>query len=281
MAIENPAFLAVAALLSRGGAIRFSGSRCCAAQPRVAPGPTPRSSSLQQEGSDVLAGQGRADRRADSQGRRCLAPSRFTGRMFAATLGRNARSLQDRPAPTTGRLNRRPNQSPSRRAGSEQPGDFLALGQGHRGLAADSSPGPQDPRGLGAKSLSRSLLQQIFFPPSSSPCSTNLPGRTDGGRGAAHAGRHGADSTRKFPLAGFRLMLDAAARPSRRIARGRQFAREVQKSTSTTSPEKYLRPSEGTLDIALMYTSPRRTSSTSSFTRSERGREEDNSARTP
>src|SRR4029077_12288970 len=55
----------------------------------------------------------------------------------------------------------------------------------------------------------------------------------------------------KFPLAGFRQMLEAAA-PEQKDRARRQFGREVKKHIDDIA-DKYLRPSEGTLDIALMY----------------------------
>src|SRR5262249_28819287 len=55
----------------------------------------------------------------------------------------------------------------------------------------------------------------------------------------------------KFPLAGFRLILEATTQEQRERAR-RQFAREVRRHVDDIAL-KYIRPSEGTLDFALMY----------------------------
>jgi len=55
----------------------------------------------------------------------------------------------------------------------------------------------------------------------------------------------------KFPLAGFRSRLEAATDEQRGKA-ARAFARDVRKHVDDIA-DKYIRPSEGTLDFALMY----------------------------
>jgi len=55
----------------------------------------------------------------------------------------------------------------------------------------------------------------------------------------------------KFPLAGFRQLVEAAT-PEQKDRARRQFAREVRKHVDDIA-DKYLRPAEGTLDLALMY----------------------------
>jgi DNA recombination protein RmuC len=55
----------------------------------------------------------------------------------------------------------------------------------------------------------------------------------------------------KFPLAGFRALLEAGSDEQRERAR-REFARAVRKHVEDIGA-KYIRPAEGTLDFALMY----------------------------
>jgi DNA recombination protein RmuC len=55
----------------------------------------------------------------------------------------------------------------------------------------------------------------------------------------------------KFPLAGFRSRLEASTDEQRARA-ARAFARDVRKHVDDIA-DKYIRPSEGTLDFALMY----------------------------
>lgn len=56
----------------------------------------------------------------------------------------------------------------------------------------------------------------------------------------------------KFPLASFRARIEAGADETRARAAGRAFARDVRRHIDDIA-EKYIRPSEGTLDFALMY----------------------------
>ncbi|HEU4402046.1 MAG TPA: DNA recombination protein RmuC [Candidatus Polarisedimenticolia bacterium] len=55
----------------------------------------------------------------------------------------------------------------------------------------------------------------------------------------------------KFPLAAFRVLLEAASDEQRQKA-ARAFARDVRKHVDDIA-EKYIRPAEGTLDLALMF----------------------------
>src|SRR5207247_8700374 len=55
----------------------------------------------------------------------------------------------------------------------------------------------------------------------------------------------------KFPLSGFRQILEAEGPEQRERAR-RVFVRDVRRHIDDIA-EKYLRPAEGTLDFALMY----------------------------
>jgi DNA recombination protein RmuC len=55
----------------------------------------------------------------------------------------------------------------------------------------------------------------------------------------------------KFPLAGFRARVEATT-DEQRVRAARAFARDVRKHVDDIA-DKYIRPSEGTLDFALMY----------------------------
>ncbi|HEV8700095.1 MAG TPA: DNA recombination protein RmuC [Candidatus Polarisedimenticolia bacterium] len=168
--------------------------------------------------------------------------SQLTGQM-AARLSENAQALQKASA-DTGKLIADINLRLGELRQSSQ--EILALGQDVRGLQQIFQ-APKIRGGLGEMSLG-SLLQQVF---------------PAGHFALQHAFRDGLivdavlrlpgglvpiDS--KFPLAGFRLILEAPAAERERARRA--FGRDVRRHIDDIAG-KYIRPSEGTLDFALMY----------------------------
>jgi len=247
-------FLAAAAIRFSARAVLRRATRAW----RPGPRPTVRSSCSRRDRTSGRAG--RADRRGrrDSQGRRCLAPAEFQqGRIVAATLGREERPGPcRRPAPTP-QADRRHQSPVSAELGRRQPGDILALGQGHpRSASRIFFQAPQEiPRGPGRKkkiALAFAPAAEYLSPgravhPAVTP---SRDGQTvDAGVAAAcRAAMVPIDS--KFPLAGdSALMLDGRrARAEERIrARGSsraRFKKQHRRHRREVSPA----PSEGTLE---------------------------------
>ena len=263
MAIENPALLAVTALLAAAAIVL--GLALLRRAPRVAPGPDPTVVFLQQE-IGRLAGQ---VAQIGAQIPRDVGVSlqQITGQM-SQRLSENARSLQKASA-DTGRLIADINHRLGELGRSSQ--EILALGQDIRGLQQIFQ-APKIRGGLGEIALA-SLLQQIFPAEQFTLQYSFQDGQTVDAVLRMPGGMVPIDS--KFPLAGFRQMLDASA-PEQKDRARRQFAREVRKHIDDIA-EKYLRPSEGTLDIALMYI-PAENIFYELITRSEEAGEEDISA---
>src|SRR5882672_10899435 len=185
-----------------------------------------------------------------------------------ARLSENAQTLQKANA-DTGRLIADVSHRLGELGRSSQ--QILELGQDIRGLQQIFQ-APKIRGGLGEIALA-SLLQQIFPAEQFTLQHSFQDGQTVDAVLRMPGGMVPIDS--KFPLAGFRQMLDASA-PEQKDRARRQFAREVRKHIDDIA-EKYLRPSEGTLDIALMYI-PAENIFYELITRSDEAGEEDISA---
>src|SRR3989454_5121992 len=125
--------------------------------------------------------------------------------------------------------------------------EILSLGQDIRSLQQIFQ-APKIRGGLGEIALG-ALLQQIFPIEHFALQHAFLDGQTVDAVLRLPGGLVPIDS--KFPLAAFRQMLDASA-PEQKDRARRQFGRDVRRHIDDISG-KYLRPSEGTLDFALMY----------------------------
>ncbi len=125
--------------------------------------------------------------------------------------------------------------------------EILALGQDIRGLQQIFQ-APKVRGGLGEIALA-SLLQQTFPLEHFSIQHAFQDGLVVDAVLRLPGGLVPIDS--KFPLSGFRLILEATT-PEQRDRARRQFAREVRRHVDDIA-QKYIRPSEGTLDFALMY----------------------------
>jgi len=238
MTIENPALLAVLALLAAAVILLALALRRAS---RAAAGPDQTIVLLQQE-IGRLAGQ---LAQIGSQIPRDVGVSlqQVTGQM-SQRLSENAQSLQKASA-DTGKLIADINHRLGELGRSSQ--EILSLGQDIRGLQQIFQ-APKIRGGLGEIALA-SLLQQTFPAEHFTLQHTFKDGQTVDAVLRMPGGMVPIDS--KFPLAGFRLMLEATA-PDQKDRARRQFAREVKKHIDDIA-DKYLRPSEGTLDIALMY----------------------------
>jgi DNA recombination protein RmuC len=167
----------------------------------------------------------------------------ITGQV-AQRLSENAQSLQKASA-DTGRLIADINLRLGELGRSSQ--EILTLGQDIRGLQQIFQ-APKIRGGLGEIALG-ALLQQIFPADQFTLQHAFRDGQMVDAVLRLPGGMVPIDS--KFPLAGFRQLLEATAPEPRDRAR-RQFAREVRKHIDDIA-DKYLRPTEGTLDFALMY----------------------------
>src|SRR5256712_576623 len=238
MAIENPLVLAVLAILA---VVIVVGLPLLRRTSRAAPGPDPTVVLLQQEISRLA----QQISQIGAQIPRDVGVSlhRVTGQM-AQRLSENAQALQKASA-DTGRLIADINLRLGELGRSSQ--EILSLGQDIRGLQQIFQ-APKIRGGLGEIALG-SLLQQIFPTEHFALQHVFLDGQTVDAVLRLPGGLVPIDS--KFPLAAFRQMLDASAPEQKERAR-RLFARDVRRHIDDIA-SKYLRPSEGTLDFALMY----------------------------
>lgn len=238
MAIENPAMLAVVVALA--AAVFGLGLALLRRRAPVVSSPDPTLGLLQQQVSRLAEQINQLGAQIPRDVGTSL--SQLTGQM-ATRLSENAQALQKGSA-DTGKLIADINLRLGELRQSSQ--EILALGQDVRGLQQIFQ-APKIRGGLGEMSLG-SILQQVF---------------PAGHFTLQHAFRDGLivdavlrlpgglipiDS--KFPLAGFRLILEAPAADRERARRA--FGRDVRRHIDDIA-EKYIRPSEGTLDIALMY----------------------------
>jgi len=238
MAIENPAVLAVLAVLLL--AVLAVGAALLRRMPRN-PAVDPALVLLQQEISRLAEQVAHLGSRIPRDVGASL--SQLTGEM-TTRLSENARSLQKASA-DTGRLIADINLRLGELGRSSQ--EILSLGQDIRGLQQIFQ-APKVRGGLGEIALA-SLLQQSFPMEHFVLQHAFQDGLTVDAALRLPGGLVPIDS--KFPLAGFRLLLEAGAGEPRDRAR-RQFGREVRRHVDDIA-SKYIRPSEGTLDFALMY----------------------------
>jgi DNA recombination protein RmuC len=238
MAIENPVMWAVVVALA--AAVFGLGLALLRRRAPVVSSPDPTLGLLQQQVSRLAEQINQLGAQIPRDVGASL--SQLTGQM-ATRLSENAQALQKASA-DTGRLISDINLRLGELRQSSQ--EILALGQDVRGLQQIFQ-APKIRGGLGEMSLG-SILQQVF---------------PAGHFTLQHAFRDGLivdavlrlpgglipiDS--KFPLAGFRLILEAPAAERERARRA--FGRDVRKHIDDIAG-KYIRPAEGTLDFALMY----------------------------
>jgi DNA recombination protein RmuC len=167
----------------------------------------------------------------------------LTGQM-TARLSENSQSLQ-KAAADTSRLIADVNVRLGELGTSSQ--QILDLGQEVRSLQQIFQ-APKIRGGLGETSLG-SLLQQIFPSDHFALQHAFQNGEIVDAVVKLPGGLVPIDS--KFPLAGFRSILDSASDELRLKAR-KSFARDVRRHVEDIAV-KYIRPAEGTLDFALMY----------------------------
>ena len=168
--------------------------------------------------------------------------SQLTGQM-ATRLSENAQALQKGSA-DTGKLIADINVRLGELRQSSQ--EILALGQDVRGLQQIFQ-APKIRGGLGEMSLG-SILQQVFPADHFALQHAFRDGLIVDAVLRLPGGLIPIDS--KFPLAGFRQILEAP--PAERERARRAFGRDVRRHIDDIAG-KYIRPAEGTLDIALMY----------------------------
>jgi len=161
-----------------------------------------------------------------------------------ARLSENAQTLQKANA-DTGRLIADVSHRLGELGRSSQ--QILELGQDIRGLQQIFQ-APKVRGGLGELTLG-SLLQQIFPADHVSLQHAFQNGEVVDAVLRLPGGLVPIDS--KFPLAGFRALIEATNEEGRLKAR-RAFSRDVRKHVDDIAA-KYIRPAEGTLDFALMY----------------------------
>jgi DNA recombination protein RmuC len=124
---------------------------------------------------------------------------------------------------------------------------ILDLGQDIRGLQQIFQ-APKVRGGLGELTL-ESILQQVF--PADHFALQHAFGNGEKVDAVVHLPGGMVPIDSKFPLAAFRGLLDAVGPEQRQKAR-RAFARDVRRHIDDIA-SKYIRPAEGTLDLALMY----------------------------
>lgn len=238
MTIENPAVVAVLAVLA--AAVLALGLALLRRRPPQAAVPEPGVVLLQQE-IGRLAGQIAL---LGSQVPRDVGASlqQITGQM-AARLSENAQALQKASA-DTGRLIADISLRLGELGRSSQ--EILSLGQDIRGLQQIFQ-APKVRGGLGEMALG-SLLQQSFPTEHFSLQHAFQDGLIVDAILRLPGGLVPIDS--KFPLAGFRQLVDASGEQRDRARRA--FVRDVRRHVDDIA-SKYIRPAEGTLDFALMY----------------------------
>ena len=239
MAIETPLFLAVLAVLA--GMVVLLGVALLRRGPHAAPVPDPAVVVLQQEISRLALHIAQVGSQVPKDV--AISLQQITGQM-AQRLSENAQSLQ-RASADTGKLIADVNVRLGELGRSSQ--EILSLGQDIRGLQQIFQ-APKIRGGLGEIALG-SLLQQIFPVEHFALQHAFRDGQTVDAVLRLPGGLVPIDS--KFPLAAFRQMLDASV-PEQKDRARRQFARDVRRHVDDIAA-KYLRPSEGTLDFALMY----------------------------
>ena len=239
MAIDNPAVGALLAVLVV--AVVVLGVALLRRRPRIAEAPEPAIALLQNQ--IVRLAEQIAQLGAQIPRDVGLSLSELTGQV-ASRLSENAQALQ-RASADTGRLIADVNLrlGEVRQSGQE----ILSLGQDIRGLQQIFQ-APKIRGGLGEIALG-ALLQQVFPADHFGLQHTFQDGLTVDAVLRLPGGLVPIDS--KFPLSGFRQLLEARGPEQRERAR-RVFAREVRGHIDDIA-DKYLRPAEGTLDFALMY----------------------------
>jgi len=162
----------------------------------------------------------------------------------AARLSENAQALQKASADTSQLIADVNHRLGELRQSSKE---ILSLGQDIRGLQQIFQ-APKIRGGLGEMALG-ALLQQVFPAEHFELQHSFNDGLTVDAVLRLPGGLVPIDS--KFPLSGFRQILEAEGPEQRERAR-RVFARDVRRHIDDIA-DKYLRPAEGTLDFALMY----------------------------
>ncbi len=241
MGIDSAAVLAVLALLALGVLILGVALLRRAQAPAPAPPPDPAIPLLQQQLTRVAEQVSQISSQIPKEVGVSLAA--LTGQM-TARLSENAQTLQ-RATAETGKLIADVSHRLGELGKSSQ--QILELGQEVRNLQQIFQ-APKIRGGLGELSLG-SLLQQIFPADHFVLQHPFRDGETVDAVVRLPGGLVPIDS--KFPLTGFRALLDAGSDDQRQRAR-KAFARDVRKHVDDIAT-KYIRPAEGTLDFALMY----------------------------
>jgi len=238
MAIENPAVWALVVVLA-AAVIGLGLALLRRKVPAAAP-PDPTLGLLQQQVSRLAEQIAQVGSQIPREVGASL--SQLTGQM-AARLSENAQALQKASA-DTGRLIADVSVRLGELRQSSQ--EILSLGQDIRGLQQIFQ-APKIRGGLGEMSLG-ALLQQVFPAEHFTLQHAFKDGLTVDAVLRLPGGMVPIDS--KFPLAGFRQILEAPADQRERARR--VFGRDVRRHIDDIA-DKYIRPSEGTLDFALMY----------------------------
>jgi DNA recombination protein RmuC len=239
MAIENAAVLALIVILA--AAVVALTAALLRRPPAAPPGPDPAMALVQQQLSDLASHVARiGDQIPKEVG---VSLGQLAGQV-GARLSENAQTLQ-RSAADTGRLIAEIGQRLGELGQSSQ--QILELGQDIKGLQQIFQ-APKVRGGLGETALG-SMLRQIFPADHFTLQHAFGDGETVDAALRLPGGIVPIDS--KFPLSGFRAMLEAASDEQRQKAR-RAFARDVRRHVDDIAG-KYIRPAEGTLDFGLMY----------------------------
>src|SRR6266571_1882094 len=238
MGIDNAAALAVLALVALG-LILLGAALLRRRAP--APPPDPSAALLQQQVTRLAEQVAHLSSQVPKEVGSALA--QVMGQV-TARLSENAQNLQ-RATADTGKLIA----DVSVRLGDlhRSSQQILDLGQDIRGLQ-QIFPAPKIRGGLGEIALG-ALLQQVFPAENFELQHTFQDGLTVDAVLRLPGGLVPIDS--KFPLSGFRQLLEAQGPEQRERAR-RVFARDVRRHIDDIA-DKYVRPGEGTLDFALMY----------------------------